>query len=104
MEDRYGLRQPADIERYLRQYPVLIPLLLEAADVVPHFFGPEIPLALELFIDPESDPEERELFALIGSRFTTDETLARFYRFLDEWSLTKSPAGPAVLVFDTEYR
>lgn len=104
LEDRYTLRQPAEIERYLRQYPDLVPLLLDSADAVPRYFGPDAPLALELFVDPESDPGERELFALIGSRFAPDESLARSYRFLDEWWSAKSPAGPAVLVFDIESR
>lgn len=99
-----AMREPDAVEAYLERYPHLVPILLEAVDIVPRSFGDDAPLALEMDIDPEGYDDVGELFVLITSRFDVKETLARSTRFEDDWWLAASPDSPAVLVFDFEFQ
>lgn len=63
MLDRYEARDPDEVARYLRAWPQVVPVLLDAARVVPHYFGPiaagPCPTAvLDVVVDPggEDDP------------------------------------------------
>jgi hypothetical protein len=100
---RYAFRRPEEVLAYLCQYPNLIPILLEAAVVIPRYFGPDAPLILEVVIDPESEIEARELLAIARVSLTPDEALARMDRLDEEWWLDRSPGGTGVLVLDFEF-
>ena len=101
---RYAFRQPEAVVDYLRQYPHLVPILFEAAEVIPRYFGANAPLALDVFVDPEDETESRELFALVRVALDPEEVLDRLDRFDEEWWLDRSPDGPGTLVVSTEYR
>lgn len=99
---RYALRRPTEVTDYLRQHPHLIPILVEAAEVIPRYFGADTPLVLEVFTDPESETDERELFAIVRTPLGPDDALETLYRLQDDWWLAASPTGPGVLVLDIE--
>lgn len=100
---RYALRRPTEIAAFLRARPHLVPLLIEAAEVVPRYFGPDAPLVLELVTDPEEDDPLPELFALIQMRFDPEGAVDRLDRLDEDWWLDHSPSGPGVLVLDIEF-
>ena len=99
---RYAYRRPEEVTAYLREYPHLVPLLLEAADRVPRYFGPDAPLVLEVVADPEADKLLPELFALIRTTLPTREALDQLDRFDADWWTMASPDGPGVVVVDIE--
>ena len=101
---RYALRRPEEVTAFLRAYPHLVPLLIEAAEVVPRYFEPDAPLVLEVVTDPEEDGLPPELFALVQTALDPDEALARIDRLDDDWWLDVSPDGPGTLVVSLEYR
>jgi hypothetical protein len=103
LRERYTFRDPDAVTAYLREFPELIPILFEATTVVPCYFGSGVPLALEIFVDPESEDEIRWLYAVAQVAFSPDEALERMDRLDEEWWLDRSPDGPGVLVLDFEF-
>jgi hypothetical protein len=99
---RYAIRRPEEVTDYLRRYPHLIPLVLEAADLFPRYFGRDAPLVLEVYSYPDGEPGDQDLFAIVQTPLATDEATDRFFRLLDEWVLAARPPGPGVLVLDIE--
>lgn len=103
VEAHYAFRQPDEVTAYLRQYPYLVPTLLEAAERVPGYFGEGAPLFLKIFTDLGEDDPGPELFATVQIAFPPKEALARLDRFDADWWTMASPDGPAVLVVDIAY-
>lgn len=99
---RYTFRDPDEVRSYLRIYPHLVQVLVEATEVIPRYFGEDAPLALEVFSDPEGTPEDKDLFAYIGVPIDRNDAFDRLDRFDDEWWFERSPNSPGVLVFDTQ--
>lgn len=99
---RYAFRRPAEVEAFLNAYPDRIPVLIEAAEVIPRYFGADAPLVLEVFIDPEDSDPAPELFALVRTHLATPDALDRLDRLDDEWWTRRSPSGPGVIVVDIE--
>lgn len=103
LADRYTFRNAEEVTRYLHKHPVLIPLLVQAEEVIPRYFDVDVPVVLEVVFDPECYDPEGELFASIQIPETVDDALDRLDRFDDEWWLRVSPNAPDTLVFDIEY-
>ena len=99
---RYAFRRPAEVAEYLHRHPHLVPILFEAAEVIPRYFGADAPLVLEVFTDPEGEAGDRELFAIVRTALGSEESLERLYRLQDDWWLAASPDGPGVLVIGIE--
>jgi len=100
---RYEYRRPPEVVQYLRQHPHLVPLLVEAADVIPHYFGAGAALVLEVFTDPEDNDPRPELFAVVQTTLGPVAALDRLDRLGADWWFAKSPAPPSVLVIDVEF-
>jgi hypothetical protein len=100
---RYAFRRPEEVVAYLRRYPHLVPVLFEAAEVIPRYFGADAPLALEVFVDPEDELECRELFAIVQTALGSAEALDRLDRLDEDWWTMASPDGPGTLVVDIEH-
>ena len=100
---RYVLRSPDEVTAYPRTCPQLVPLLLEAAEVIPRSVGPEAPLVLEILTDPEEDEPQPELFALVQTSLGPEAALDHLDRLGEDWWFEKVPDAPAVLVFDVEF-
>ena len=103
LRGRYAVRRPDEVAAYLRDHPNLVPLLVEAADVIPRYFGPDAPLVLELVTDPEDDAPVPELFALVRTTLDRIDALDRLDRLDADWWTDASPDGPGVLVVSTEF-
>lgn len=99
---RYAFRRPEEVESFLNAYPHRIPVLIEAAEVIPRYFGPDAPLVLEVVTDPEDYEPVPELFALVGTDLDTKEALDTLDRLDEEWWTRRSPSGPGVVVVDFE--
>lgn len=103
LRPRYTFRRPAEVEAFLNAFPHRIPVLIEATEVIPRYFGPDAPLVLEVFTDPEDDDPVPELFALVQIDLDPTEALDRLDRLDDEWWTDRSPDGPGALIVDIEY-
>jgi hypothetical protein len=104
LRTRYTFRRPAEVEGFLNAYPHRIPVLIEAAEVIPRYFGPDAPLVLEVVSDPEDEDLLSELFALVQIDLDPNDALDRLDRLDDEWWTDRSPDGPGAVVVSTEYR
>jgi len=65
LEKLYTYRRPMEVKGFIKAYPFLVPLLVEAHDKIGEYFGPQSEVVLEVVTDPEAD-DERELFAFTG--------------------------------------
>lgn len=100
---RYAYRRPPEVAQYLRRHPHLVPLLSEAAAIIPRYFGVGVPLVLEVFTDPEDDDPRPELFAVVQTSLDPKAALDRLDRLGADWWFAKSPTAPGVLVIDVEF-
>ena len=98
----YEFRNPTAIADFVRDYPAVIGLLLEAADVVPRYFGPGTRLALDLERDRDA-PDHVQLFALIQTDQDVAVALASLDRFNAEWWLDALQPVASKLVFGLDY-
>jgi len=102
LADRYTFRDPEEVTRYLQRYPHIVPHLHEIADRVPHYFGAERPLALEMFFDPEYADHEGELFVNVLVPSDDDDALDQLNRLGDDWWYLAAPPLPGTVVIDIE--
>ena len=98
LPERYVVSDPDEVADYLRQYPHLLPLLAEAAAVIPRYFPDDLRLVLEVFSDNETGETDRELFIVAQTSLEPEEALARLHQLDEEWWLDVSPNGPGTLV------
>lgn len=98
---RYGLRRPEKVVAFLRRYPHRMPVLLQAAAVIPRSFGADVELVLQVDADPEGEAQHDALFAIVRTKLGFDDANDRFDHLL-EWWLDTVPDGPGVLVIDLE--
>ena len=97
---RYEFRGDA-VERFLQHHPKVGPVLIEAADVIPAYFGEGTPVALEVLHDPEADGEP-ELYALIRSTLSPEDALARLRQLDRAWWLKALPRAGYRLTLSLE--
>jgi hypothetical protein len=88
IEQLYILRRRAEIIGFIKTYPFLVPLLLEAYDKIVQHFGPS-PVFLEVVTDPEA-MDDRQLVAFIRTDLDPIEALASLDRFDKSWWLEVS--------------
>ena len=85
----YELRT-GEVELYLREFPFLVGLLMDAAQPLGRHF-PDARLSLEVVDDPEAD--DRQLALLIASPLPSEELVERLRRFDDEWCIERLPSA-----------
>jgi hypothetical protein len=86
LEEMYSLRHAAAVRRFLRAYPQLSEILLEARVYLQKYFGPDPQVTLKVVSDPEVEGVE-ELFAYILTSLPVDDALARLDKLDEEWFL-----------------
>lgn len=101
IEAAYDLVNRREVLDLLHQHSFLVPILIEASEVIPRYFPPGSSLALEVFTEPDFG-EERILFALIRSRLDTFEAHAHLDRLDEEWWLDASVGARGELVVDVQ--
>ena len=102
LEEMYSLRNAAAVRRFLRAYPHLMQVLLEARVCLQKYFGPEPQVTLEVVSDPEVEGVE-ELFAYILTSLPVDEALARLDRLDEEWFLDQLDRVDGRFNFNLEF-
>ena len=96
---RYQVSLLSPERAFLQRHQFLIPLLVEAEQQIPAYFGAAARPWLELLTDPESRGEG-ELFVLIGTALEPEEALSRLHNFDKGWWLDKSVEASCLLNFD----
>jgi len=102
VEQRYTFRRRTEVIGFIKAYPFLIPLLLEAYSKIAKYFGSFPDVVLEVVSDPEA-ANHRELFILVRTNLTPSEALIRLERFDQEWWLDASEKAKCMLNVDVEY-
>jgi uncharacterized protein YuzE len=99
---KYRIEDYPEVLSYLIANPFLIGILLEAPGKVGGHFGPDTPLDLEIFTDPE-DEDSQELFVLIHADLTPEQALQRLANLDREWWLETSALTRCRLNLDIRY-
>jgi len=102
IEQYYQLPRRGEVIQWLEQYPVLVPLLLEARDKLWEHFGDAV-VSLEVVIDPEMIGYA-QLIAFIIPKAAPDEAIDQLERFDDAWWLDNGEQGQDKLEFIVTYR
>ena len=92
-----------DVEGLTDEIPQLVPLLLEVRAQVVRFFGPDVPVVLELVQNPEAADALPELFAYIQTRLPVPEAKARLEKLDEQWWLDALARGDGRLNVALEY-
>lgn len=91
------------VRQFLKSHRILIPVLTEVRQKVAQYFGSETLSNLELFIDPEDNPSEPILFALILTTLPATEATTRLAQLDDEWWLDQPHDVRRLMNIDVEY-
>lgn len=101
LREQFDLRDEASVWDYLRQYPFLCPLLLEAREQVRRIFGAATRPALEVSVDPED--WSRQLFIVVPTQLNAKAALALFDQLDEEWWLEASERADFRMNFVPEF-
>ncbi|MDP9358736.1 MAG: hypothetical protein M3R02_26350, partial [Chloroflexota bacterium] len=82
----YSFQDDQKVRTFLRQHPFLVPLLVEAREVIPVYFGRTTPVSLEVVVDPEAEGDP-ELYAQIHTSAGSSEALQALRGLDEEWWL-----------------
>lgn len=99
--EEFDFENPVDVLQFLRVNQFLIGILLSAQTNIRRYFGPETSLSLELLVDAED--ESRELFILIDSNLSVEQSQERLVHLDQEWWLAASSAGRCLLNLDLKH-
>jgi hypothetical protein len=102
LEQRYAFRERGEVLGFLKVYPFLVPLILEAYGKIAEYFGPYPNVVLEVVNDPEA-LDYQELFIFIRTNLPPREAFALLKRFDQEWWLDASDRAECLLNIDVEY-
>ena len=102
IEEMYSLRNVAAVRGFLRAYPQLVEVLLEAHIYLQKYFGPDPQVTLAVVSDPEVEGMD-ELFAYILTPLPVDEALARLDRLDEEWFLDQLDRVGGQFNFNLEF-
>lgn len=86
LADVYALQDGLKVRAFLRRHPYLVPLLIDARQMISRHFGDEALVTLEVVQDPESE-DDPELVAQIHTSAGSSEALHALQRFDEEWWL-----------------
>ena len=86
----YQFDNADEVAAYLRAYPFLVDLLVEAREKIGEHFGRETPVVLEVFTFQDAD-DDQELFALVRTSLSPNEAAACLDRLDRDWWLAASP-------------
>jgi len=109
LRDRYAVQESEheilDVDRFLKLYPHIVQLLIEARPLLARHFGPETPIRLEVVVDPESDAEDgdAQLFAFVETPLEPEEARPKLWQFKDQWWLERFRRSDGRLAFGLSY-
>jgi hypothetical protein len=102
IEQYYQLPRREEVIQWLEQYPVLVPLLLEAHNKIGEYFA-DAQVSLEVVPDPEVIGYS-QLIAFIITGAEPDEAIDQLERFDEGWWLDKGEPAQDKLEFIVAYR
>lgn len=97
----YSSHEWGDIDAFVGERPVLGPVLAELPARVAAAFGPDTPIWLEIYVDP--DEGGRQLVASIHTQLDPPQALARLQRFDESWWLALMPTTGGALCVTVDY-
>lgn len=102
LETIFNFRDPDEVKRFLGEHKLIIPVLLNARSIVEEFFGNDVPVALEVVIDPEA-LSKKQLFGYISTgSLPLDEAFERFNAFDESWFLKQYDLTDGLFNFNLE--
>ncbi len=101
LEQLYTFGERAEVLWFLEEYPVLVPLLLEAYDKIGNHFSYS-QLSLEVVTDPETN-NDHQLVVFIGTNLAPDEALPMLEQFDENWWLDASREAQGNLCIHVEF-
>ena len=102
LQDLYSFRQKQAVAEFLESHPYLVPLLLEAYPQIERHFPGHPGVFLEVVADPEAT-DDRELYALIGTRLDPEEALEKLHQFDRSWWLNALDRAHGELCIHVEF-
>lgn len=89
LKERYTFRREEEVVQFLRRYPFLVEVLMEASEVIPRYFEKDMGIenVLEVEVDYE-DPTYVMLFLVIEVRNRWDEAYECERKFSYGWGLS----------------
>jgi hypothetical protein len=102
LETIFNFRNPDEVKRFLGEHKLIISVLLNARSIVEEFFGNDVPVALEVVIDPEA-LSKKQLFGYISTgSMPLDEAFERFNAFDESWFLKQYDLTDGLFNFNLE--
>jgi len=98
----YEAEEPFAIKDFLKEYPIVARLLLDAYPRLRPLFGPQASIALELFEEPDA-ARSRELFAVVKTSMPVEQALLALGAFDSSWWFNAAKEAKGRLNFTTEY-
>lgn len=99
LAEHYAFRRPDEVAAFVRTHPEVIGPLLEAVEVVPRYFGPDVSLVLEREYYPET-VDDALLFVFIQVSAPVDAASAALGRLDREWMDEAIQRAKLNLMFD----
>lgn len=100
----YEIENPAEVDAYVAEHPVVVSILTEAPSEIASAFDEEARLVLRHEVDPEDEPASDYLVVDIMSRRDADDAYDRLGRFDANWwfddALPRAARAGATVVFD----
>jgi len=103
LSEHFYFENSQSVCQFLRQHSSLVPVLFQVRKKVDQYFGIEALTNLELLIDPEDNPSNPTLFALILTTLPANEATTRLEQLDDEWWLDQPHEVRRLMNIDVEY-
>ena len=101
LRKQFELRDESGVRTYLRKYPFLLTLLLEAKTQVVRIFGEGTKAVLQISVDPND--LSAQLFIVIPTQLSAKEALALFDQLDQEWWLEATKRADFRMNFIPEF-
>jgi hypothetical protein len=102
LETIFIFRNPDEIKKFLVEHRLIIPVLLNARSIIEKFFGNDVPIALEVIIDPEAK-NNKQLFGYISTgSMPLGDALERFNTFDESWFIQQYELTDGLFNFNIE--
>lgn len=96
----FTVRRRDEVNAVIARHPYVVPLLLEAHEVIARYFDLTDPVVLTYVEDPEAESDDSGLYAYIPLKASYEEARRRLRRFDEEWWLEAQDRANDTLVID----
>jgi hypothetical protein len=96
------VRRPAELRRYLKKHPFLVPLLQEIRGKLHEYF-PDCPASLAVVTDPEEAGSE-QMVVSVATSLAPHDAVGRLGQFDRDWWLDNVRRAQGKICVDVEFR